>query len=516
MTVVHAVPGLEAPVEVLANGMQLTSFCFGEERGPLSLTPGTYAIDVDLLGNTILSTNVNLGSGDDVTVVAHLNELRDPTLTAFTNDNSPLALPGSRVVFHHTADAPALDVVLTKSGTPPVTLSNIVGGQQVTTAIGPGVYQLEVVLAGTLTNLFGPLNITLQNGYRYNVFAIGEALTPSFDLLVLRDGLAAHIRSVQALRLPGINPRLELNGIPLFNYATNQQGPVAVAPGTYNLTVTGFDGLVTLVSEQVTLEAGDDRSLFAYLGMNNLFELADFDNDVSAPDLIGNTRVTIRHTASGPPIDVRLEQNGSLVKSILGIANGKQVEFEVPAGVYDVTLMQSGTTRTLPGPAAITLLARKNTVLTAVGVPGKTFNVFVNVIDLSAEQVPFDLQARPFGTSCGPILTAAENCFRFGETLAFTAAGGMAGETALFIAGSNNPNPVDGSGFGAPGCFIYFNALFEQELALFDGSGEATVTFEVPLMLALSFNQAVVQAFTTGDNALGFVASNGVLVTKQP
>ena len=35
LTVLHGVPGLPAPVQVFANGNQLFSFEYGEQRGPL-------------------------------------------------------------------------------------------------------------------------------------------------------------------------------------------------------------------------------------------------------------------------------------------------------------------------------------------------------------------------------------------------------------------------------------------------------------------------------------------------
>ena len=73
LTVLHGVPGLSGPVDVLANGNQLFSFDFGDQEGPLSLAPGAYAIDVQLNGSSILSANVNLAADTDYSAIAHLD-----------------------------------------------------------------------------------------------------------------------------------------------------------------------------------------------------------------------------------------------------------------------------------------------------------------------------------------------------------------------------------------------------------------------------------------------------------
>ena len=80
VTVLHGVPGLPAPVQVFANGNQLFSFDYGDQRGPLSLPAGAYQLDVRLNGSTILSTNANVAAGLDYSVVANLTATAAPSI----------------------------------------------------------------------------------------------------------------------------------------------------------------------------------------------------------------------------------------------------------------------------------------------------------------------------------------------------------------------------------------------------------------------------------------------------
>ena len=58
VTVLHGIPGLSAPVDVFANGTQLFSFSYGDQEGPLTLPPGSYALEVRQNGGTLLSLSL--------------------------------------------------------------------------------------------------------------------------------------------------------------------------------------------------------------------------------------------------------------------------------------------------------------------------------------------------------------------------------------------------------------------------------------------------------------------------
>ena len=59
----------------------------------------------------MLSADATLPAGGNVTLVAHLSESGQPTITPFVNDVSSVAAGQARLVVRHTAAAPAVDVL---------------------------------------------------------------------------------------------------------------------------------------------------------------------------------------------------------------------------------------------------------------------------------------------------------------------------------------------------------------------------------------------------------------------
>ncbi|TFV64074.1 DUF4397 domain-containing protein, partial [Blastococcus sp. CT_GayMR20] len=88
VSVLHAVP--ETPVDVYANGERLLDdFQPGTLTDPLQLPAGSYDIQVfaadaaDNSGSALFGATAQVPAGADATVVAHLNEGGQPTLTPF-------------------------------------------------------------------------------------------------------------------------------------------------------------------------------------------------------------------------------------------------------------------------------------------------------------------------------------------------------------------------------------------------------------------------------------------------
>ena len=110
VVVIHGIPDIDVDVYV-NDELTLEDFTYETVTDPLSLPPGDYALavrpaDADPASDPILEADATLAAGNNVTVIAHLSEGGDPTLTAFVNDVSTTAAGQGRLVVRHTAAAP--------------------------------------------------------------------------------------------------------------------------------------------------------------------------------------------------------------------------------------------------------------------------------------------------------------------------------------------------------------------------------------------------------------------------
>ncbi|QDU84681.1 hypothetical protein Pla163_17930 [Planctomycetes bacterium Pla163] len=521
LTVLHGVPGLPAPVEVVANGATLFSFCFEEQRGPLTLPPGSYDVEVRLEGATILGATYVLGAGDDVSVIANLDASGAPELTPFANDGSALALPSSRVTVRHAAEAPAVDVVVLQGGQTALTIPGVTNGQEASADVAPGDYEVELRLAGTSTVAFGPVPLTVEDGFRYGVHAVGQALTSNFDLLVQRDALTARVRSMEGLRFGNLVPSLYLDGTEVLKLDELVRTGVAVQPGSYLAEIRVFGGSSTLVSQQIDLAAGDDRMLLANPSFGTAIAFSDFANDVSALGLANEARVTVRHLALAPQVDVIVTANGAAVATIGGLVNGDEATAELPAGAYEVAIAPACTTTPVFGPVPLVLEARTHTIAQALGELGSTFTVGVDVIDLTPLPAAAEVLLRRFGTGCGATLTASTNCVIFDEVFQLELDTSVPNSAGVVLFGTSNtdfaglPLPAGLAGFGATGCTLYTDYFGFRALPT-DAQGRAVGDFSVPVRLAPFLDAIYLQgAIATPAGPGHFVTSNAIAVERN-
>jgi hypothetical protein len=184
VTVLHALPGFTADVYV--NG-ELTLNGFEPETAtdPLSLPPGDYAIDIRDVGapadsTPALSGSVTIEAGQDLSIIAGLDEQGDPVLNVFQNDLSPVSVGKARFIVRHVADAPGLDVLLDQA---PV-VQDLENGQSRATQLAEGSHALTIATAGSSTALAGPMDVQFAEGTDKIVYAIGSADGDTFDLMV--------------------------------------------------------------------------------------------------------------------------------------------------------------------------------------------------------------------------------------------------------------------------------------------------------------------------------------------
>lgn len=201
---VHGIPGDELglavalPVDVTANGScvaALNGLTFGEIRGPLSLPAGSYAIEVKLANaidpcsgpTTGLTATVTLQAGGNYSLVAHLTDTAAPTLSAYANDVSRTPPGGARVIVHHTAAAPAVNITLRRgagSGSnPAAVVDGLANPGQATATVRPGEYRLSIAPSSAPdTVVFGPAGVAFQPFTTTLVYAIGNIGTGTFRL----------------------------------------------------------------------------------------------------------------------------------------------------------------------------------------------------------------------------------------------------------------------------------------------------------------------------------------------
>ncbi len=186
VSVLHAVPGLT--VDVYANGEELLpDFRPGTLTDPLTLPEGTYDLAVYADGDdpetadpAIEANGVQVPSGANATLVAHLDAQGTPVLTPFVNDTAAVAAGQARLTVRHTAAAPAVDVLA--DGQP--LLRDLANPAEASTEVPAGTYSAEVAPTGTQDVVLGPADLELAEGTHTVVYAWGSAEDDSLDLAV--------------------------------------------------------------------------------------------------------------------------------------------------------------------------------------------------------------------------------------------------------------------------------------------------------------------------------------------
>lgn len=510
VTVLHGIPGLSAPVDVFANGTQLFSFSYGDQEGPLTLPPGSYALEVRQNGGTLLSLNATLTADDDFSVIANLDASGSPQLNAFVNTLDNVTLPKSRLYVRHTAEAPAVDIILGQSGATVATIPGVTNGQEAQADVAPGIYSVTVNLAGTSTTAFGPVDVRVENGNGYGIFAVGEANSSSFQLLSQTVPLAARVTVVHGIPGLGAPVTVTANGSPVLTFDFREVvGPLTVLPGSYT-----FDALVNgnpVLSRTDTVARGDDVTIVAHLDGAASPLLSAFANDTT-PIAVGNARVTVRHLAAAPTVDVVVENVGSSLATIPGLSNGNEAVASLPLGNLSVSLAAGG--NTVFGPVNFRPVDHVAYQFLALGdFSGGTFTVELVQQDLTPA-VPGQISTQVGGWSCGPAIAAEPTSFDYGQPWKVVATGADPGAMAMINFGDSITSiqgvglPIDLGSFGAPSCFLNIN-LLAAIATVADAQGRVELSFTVPGSLFGQLQPSFFQVGTTSTaNTLGFVTSD--------
>ena len=143
-------------------------------------------------------------------------------------------------------------------------------------------------------------------------------------------------------------------------------GPLDLPAGTYSVAITAADAEDT--SEPVIgpvdlpLDAGGDYTAVAHLDADGQPTATLFTNDTS-PTAAGEGRLTVRHVAAAPAVDVLAGDE----PVITGLENPDEDVLDLPAGTVSASVAAAGTTDAVLGPADVEVAEGVNTIAYAWG-----------------------------------------------------------------------------------------------------------------------------------------------------
>jgi hypothetical protein len=167
--------------------------------------------------------------------------------------------------------------------------------------------------------------------------------------------------------IPGLVVDVYVNGkLTLDNFkAGDVAGPLALAAGTYKVDITAGDATddsAPILTTNLPLAANGNYTAVAHLKADGTPAATLFTNDISktAP---GQGRLTVRHVASAPAVDVLA--GGTAV--ISGLTNPNEKVLNLAAGTVSASVAAAGTTAPLIGPADVMIKDGVNTIVYAYG-----------------------------------------------------------------------------------------------------------------------------------------------------
>ncbi|MFE2231879.1 DUF4397 domain-containing protein [Streptomyces sp. JL2001] len=141
--------------------------------------------------------------------------------------------------------------------------------------------------------------------------------------------------------------------------------PMKLDAGSYDIKIfkdgDGPKG-TPAIEKTVDVPAGANATLVAHLTADGKPALDAFVNDTSKIPA-GKARLTVRHVAAAPAVDVRA--NGAAV--FKDLQNPKEAKGEVAAGTVSADVVLAGTDTVAIGPATLDLAEGTNTVVYAWG-----------------------------------------------------------------------------------------------------------------------------------------------------
>jgi hypothetical protein len=203
--------------------------------------------------------------------------------------------------------------------------------------------------------------------------------------------------------VPGLTVDVYADGeelIPDFKPGTLTD-PLALPEGSYDLEVfadgdSPGNGKPAIKANGVEVPGGANATVVAHLDAKGNPKLSLFANDTSATEP-GNARLTVRHTAAAPAVDVRAD--GEVLFD--NLTNPDEQAGEVPAGTYSAGVAPAGTEDVVLGPTDVDLAEGTSTIVYAWG-SAKDGN-----LDFAVQKIE-GLHSTPAGVPGGEAGLAAE------------------------------------------------------------------------------------------------------------
>jgi len=178
-------------------------------------------------------------------------------------------------------------------------------------------------------------------------------------------------------------------------------GPLDLPAGDYEVVLTAPDAPVTdpaLGPVTLTLEAGKSYTAAAFLDADGMGTAKLFTNDVATTNA-GEGRLTVRHTAAAPAVDILA--NGAVAFS--NVVNDAEGTTALPVGTISAAVAATGTTEPVLGPADVAIKDGVLTIAYAWGsLDGETNN-----LKLAAQEITVG-HTNPGGVPSGTAGYAAE------------------------------------------------------------------------------------------------------------
>ncbi|WP_454809300.1 DUF4397 domain-containing protein [Paenarthrobacter nitroguajacolicus] len=183
--------------------------------------------------------------------------------------------------------------------------------------------------------------------------------------------------------VPGLTVDVWVNGArTLDDFAPGTlAGPLALPPGAYDLAITASDAAdasaPVIGPVTVTLAANGNYTAVANLDAAGKPTANFFTNDVSRIDA-GKGKLTVRHTAAAPAVDVLA--GGTAV--VTNLANPNEQTLTLAPGTISAAVAAAGTTAPVIGPADVTVAEGTHTIVYAWGsLTDKNLQLAVQTID---------------------------------------------------------------------------------------------------------------------------------------
>jgi hypothetical protein len=253
------------------------------------------------------------------------------------------------------------------------------------------------------------------------IAALALAMIPAVASAQSSDGTVTVVHGVPDLTVDiYVNEALTLED---FTYGTVTD-PLTLPAGDYNIEIYAADADPAagdaVLQQDVALPAGANASIIANLDADGNPLISVFVNDISEV-AAGNGRVTARHLAAAPVVDI-LAAGDAL---FAGVPNGAEGVVDVPAGSYPLSIVPAGATEPVVWSADVNVPEGSNVIAYAIGsLEGGSFQVAVQVIS--------GLDSPPTGvpTGTGGLTTSGAPLWLFAAVglgaIAFVGAGAAA------------------------------------------------------------------------------------------